>query len=949
MEDTPTPTYDVLDNYGLHYSALAGDDEGVRRALRDGANINALDYAGRTAVMCVVTGENWRERDARDASFMSPNRIAALKTILNHPDISLLTLNLPHEVRMDGEIPLGVATWLNQPQAVQVLLNDSLDAVSVDGMDAMGATALMYAARDGHLDIIQILLSHGARPDFRDRNHWTALRFSLRQPNPTGLWLCETALRRHRWRESKSADRTRLSADSTQLVDLAYASLPQLPLPQDLESPLVPNFTPEITSRLTDALVSCIRTSDLASLHSLLFSPAVETSVPSDLYTTPVPALVNLPDSRGWSPIHYCATAPQPSIQILDALYCAGADVSFFTVHEKQTPLQLLARCVRNSYSDPDATHSLHDFCLHLIQDLRAPLSARDDRDETCMHIAAEHGHSADLLLLFLACDTTGVVRQMKNSRGLTPADVAKTEFLFAFGIDNDGQRTTSALSNHTIRPSDSFASLSSISEVTTSHDAPSIHFPERVNVDAMVDDLLSNLRRTTLSANHSTDPAYIEALELEIQDAQQNCTAIAVHFRARIEETSRSVQDLLRTASRIESIRDCVALASSGKLVSRGITAVQPRRRNRDSEDSQLTFVDHDEVAYHFPSVPSSALPSPTDSVTSGFSSIYTGLSSAASSTPALSGRTSRLQGSASATHLPCGLWDIQNELELQSKSAANSRTGSPTKGSKKLKQVMKMKKKLEDKIEGLETDLNNAKKESSSSGTSRLKAWLKRMVVYHHGSSTPSSPSSSTFSEQPKVAAEPIVQREVKSTSSREFAPKTTDPLESSIDNALRTSKAVLEIAQRDLSSIKDALESAEQFIDMANHSISRTQRVVKRAIKKREAMIADLRAAAANPAPAPSNSDLSPGLLGYSHAISNRPSMASISTIYSVSSTASSIAATLTENDDEDIRIVRRLLLRKVEAQISGAWDDVDRVNVWLQIVKEAVRSVKRRAYL
>ena len=76
-----------------------------------------------------------------------------------------------------------------------------------------------------------------------------------------------------------------------------------------------------------------------------------------------------------------------------------------------------------------------------------------------------------------------------------------------------------------------------------------------------------------------------------------------------------------------------------------------------------------------------------------------------------------------------------------------------------------------------------------------------------------------------------------------------------------------------------------------------------------------------------------------------LSVRPSSASS---YSNRSSVS-LAATLTENDDEDTRIIRRLLLRKIEAQISGIWDEVDNVTGWLQIVKEAVRGVKRRAYL
>ena len=77
-----------------------------------------------------------------------------------------------------------------------------------------------------------------------------------------------------------------------------------------------------------------------------------------------------------------------------------------------------------------------------------------------------------------------------------------------------------------------------------------------------------------------------------------------------------------------------------------------------------------------------------------------------------------------------------------------------------------------------------------------------------------------------------------------------------------------------------------------------------------------------------------------------ITNRTSLNSISTIYS---TTSSIAATLTGHSDEDTRNIRRLLLRKIEAQISDAWDEVDKVALWVQIVKEAIRGVKRRAYL
>lgn len=91
-------------------------------------------------------------------------------------------------------------------------------------------------------------------------------------------------------------------------------------------------------------------------------------------------------------------------------------------------------------------------------------------------------------------------------------------------------------------------------------------------------------------------------------------------------------------------------------------------------------------------------------------------------------------------------------------------------------------------------------------------------------------------------------------------------------------------------------------------------------------------------------------SPGLLGYStRQVSLRSSAVSLASVYSTHSSCASVAATVTENDDEDTRVIRRLLLRKIEAGTCGAWDEMDKVLGWLRIVKEVVRGVKRRAYL
>ena len=107
-----------------------------------------------------------------------------------------------------------------------------------------------------------------------------------------------------------------------------------------------------------------------------------------------------------------------PSIQVLDALYCAGAEVSLFTTEEHYTPLHILAQSASLPDDDSKLALLLDQFTVHLIYDLRAPLSARDKNDETCIHIAAEHGNCINLLIIFLSFDTTGYIRELRNSRG---------------------------------------------------------------------------------------------------------------------------------------------------------------------------------------------------------------------------------------------------------------------------------------------------------------------------------------------------------------------------------------------------------------------------------------------------------------------------------------------------------------------------------------------------
>ena len=619
-----------------------------------------------------------------------------------------------------------------------------------------------------------------------------------------------------------------------------------MPSSEDLEPPPQAIFTQEASSRLINTLISSIRTTDLAFLHSLLFSPSIPSSSPSALYPMSVPVLVNLPDSNGWSPVHHCVAVSEPSIDILDALYCAGADVSLFTTHEQQTPLHILAHFGHSSIDVDYTSHSLYDFALHLIQDLRAPLSARDANDETCIHIAAEHGKSIDLLMLFLDCDTNGTVREMKNSRGcvflvrfgllcslivstrMTPYEVCRREFLSAFG--EDGNRPSSALSNY-IRPTDSFASLASISELhsfclASPSDSSSVYSSPTFDINAAVQSLLSSLRASSPSAHHSATPAHILHLENCLDETTDNCHSIVQHFRGRIEEASRAIDELRRNADRINSVRNLVALATKSKLLVRGITPLQSRRRQRDSEDSQMTVVSVDEGygSSSYPSTPVDSEPHQDNYLSTGTQTALLDLftwTSISHSSPIWTEVFNHSPESTTCRGYFDNLWDVEQELsQLQRQTeTTDNATETPTKLALKLKQALKKKKKLEDKIRDLD-DLNlKSEKHASLSGTSRVKAWFKRMVVPQH---VPQKLEIVLDLDEQNCS----VGREVKRAKS---APTNSscDAIDASIVNALRTSQVVLESAYHDLMSINECITAVSPNIlksILRSYSLSR-----------------------------------------------------------------------------------------------------------------------------
>ncbi|TFY76676.1 hypothetical protein EWM64_g7338 [Hericium alpestre] len=956
-----------------------GDEDAARWALEAGADVNATDAAGRSSVACAITGESWKTVDASDASFMTTGRLNVLRLLVEHQHISLYSLNAPQDA-MNGVTPLGMASWLNAPDVVHVLLDSSSGAVAVNGMDAHGVTALMYASRDGNLDVIKSIVSAGGRPDFRDRHHRTSVQYSL--DHPQVLWVCEEALRRHRAQECQSGNARQLSLVAQVDIDLKHEATSH----EIQNYPPTHLFSPTDILTNTNALVKCIITADIPVLQSLLFPPPLISSdaSPASL-ATPAPVLVNKPDAEDWSPIHYCTSVRQPSIEVLDILYRAGADVSLFSRTGNCTPLHCLARRKRgaDSLRGSESSKILYQFVVHLVRDLDAPLAALDLNKDTCIHVAAEHGDSAEVLRALLDCDKDGSVRETKNSRGLTALEIAKPEFRIVFGVLDEHLRPESSASLLTVRPLHSYSSVPSLASVAS--DVASIRLCSSpvspvspiTSVSSPIEDptsasqrLIRNLRFISheLEENPESAVSDLDRLQTVLKQTAVQSTHLLSQLRSRITDVRDELSGAHDNWAKTDSMLDAVAQTVDEKLKRHRVVAEKrpsgefygrQRSDTTVSADSQTTAVgsESDELASAKPAAPG-----------------HRGAS------PRLNASTSHVLDLAEPKNgeihddllasWPSWLDPFEAKVRSPLEPQFGQETGSP-KGHSRLKASKSMidlrrtsispvkapstsssdpprTRPRADTIAGGMKNPSETAKDGETSSAARLKAWFKRKLKPERPerpakpvpelpparSSTEPRSSLTTLCEQDEHAAE--------SPCKKEFGDQ-----ENGSEKVLHFSYRPLAAAGKDMARIDESMTNAGKYVASAYRSLVQAEQIIKRALKRREALIQEHRSAhsvdaglaavlAWEPSSVPSI-DISTATPFPSRARSDSSASAH-------SSVASALTSSSSEGEDDDVKQLHRLLTRKTEARIDEASYQVERVDVWLRVVQDVLRGVE-----
>lgn len=180
-------------------AAMSGDVRGVRALLRETVDVNAARVDGMTALHWAVQNNDLEMADRllrAGADFRVANRTGAtplyLAAINANADIIARLLEAGADpnsiVTGQDETWLMLTSYTGNPAAVRHLLAAGADP---NAPQVRGQTALMWAASEGHADVVRLLVESGSdleaaslestRPERRPAGGFTALLFAARQ------------------------------------------------------------------------------------------------------------------------------------------------------------------------------------------------------------------------------------------------------------------------------------------------------------------------------------------------------------------------------------------------------------------------------------------------------------------------------------------------------------------------------------------------------------------------------------------------------------------------------------------------------------------------------------------------------------------------------------------------------------------------------------------------
>ena len=169
------------------WAAKKGNAKALARLLDAGADANAVDKSGATALLHAVVG------DSLVAAEVLTKRGAWVDGRIAHT-------SRDETKKKGGWTPLTWASRKGQAHMVAVLLEANADPNVTGGGGSGSQTPMIHAAMGGHVEVVDMLARAGADPRIRDDKHFDAtMHAAFRHPQNAAL-LAAVARAANEWR-----------------------------------------------------------------------------------------------------------------------------------------------------------------------------------------------------------------------------------------------------------------------------------------------------------------------------------------------------------------------------------------------------------------------------------------------------------------------------------------------------------------------------------------------------------------------------------------------------------------------------------------------------------------------------------------------------------------------------------------------------------------------------
>lgn len=425
----------------------AGDVQGVRAMTESGADVNAPEPDGATALHWAVYRDDLAtvellleagaDPNASNRYSVEPISLAALNGNAAVIDRLLKAGADPDAWQGMHETALMTAARTGRVEAVLTLLAAGADVEATE--DWKGQTALMWAAAEGHIDVVEALITHGADVNVRSSRGYSAVLFAGREGHievveallDAGAPLDDAIPLERRQDAGGTSAEAAPTGINLFLITVANAHY-------ELAAKLLDRGAdPDAAPRGWTALhqLTWVRKAGIAgsnnpapvgsgNMSSLEFARklvAMGADVNARVTVRP-PAGISRLDFIGGTPFLLAArTADAEYMRLLVEL---GAD-PLLPNRNNSTPLMVAAGLGTASPGEDPGTEAEVLEAVQLALELGGDLNAVDDRGETVMHGAAyKHGPSVVRFLYEAGADIE--VWNRPNERGWRPLDIVE-------------------------------------------------------------------------------------------------------------------------------------------------------------------------------------------------------------------------------------------------------------------------------------------------------------------------------------------------------------------------------------------------------------------------------------------------------------------------------------------------------------------------------------------